>query len=329
MRLPLARGPLSAALTASLSHDEPVPAAAEAEGEEDLQVSLWMLYEQHYRGFDDIDPAKEWDPGLLGLRRDLEYGFERDLRDLTSDVVSGVDTTQGSIVEQLQAIADHQGPPLTRFLQRDATLEQFKEFLVQRSIYHLKESDPHAWVLPRLSGSVKAGFAEIQFDELGAGVPENIHQQMFAAALAEASLDPTYGSYIDRAPADVLAFNNAMSLFGLHRRLRGACVGHLAAFEMTSSQPCRRYAQGAARLGLGPNVIRYFDEHVEADSVHEQIAARNVCGGLVEQEPELRPDILFGAAACILLEEASAAATLEAWNRGDSALVPDPAAAAA
>ena len=41
-----------------------------------------------------------------------------------------------------------------------------------------------------------------------------------------------------------------MSLFGLHRRLRGALVGHLAAFEMTSSIPNRRYGDGLRRLGV-------------------------------------------------------------------------------
>ena len=42
-----------------------------------------------------------------------------------------------------------------------------------------------------------------------------------------------------------------MSLFGLHRRRRGAIVGHLALFEMTSSVPNRRYADGLRRLGFG------------------------------------------------------------------------------
>ena len=64
-----------------------------------------------------------------------------------------------------------------------------------------------------------------------------------------------------------------MTLFGLHRRLRGAIAGHLAAFEMTSSLPNRTYGDGFRRLGFGGDVTGYFDEHVEADAVHEQIAA--------------------------------------------------------
>lgn len=44
-------------------------------------------------------------------------------------------------------------------------------------------------------------------------------------------------AYLDLVPAVTLTSVNTMSFFGLHRRLRGAIVGHLAAFEMTSSLP--------------------------------------------------------------------------------------------
>ena len=43
------------------------------------------------------------------------------------------------------------------------------EYFVHRSIYHLKEGDPHAWLIPRLTGQAKAAFVAIEFDEYGAG----------------------------------------------------------------------------------------------------------------------------------------------------------------
>ena len=64
-------------------------------------------------------------------------------------------------------------------------------------------------------------------------------------------LDDSYGALVDRVPGAVLAGVNAMSMFGLHRRLVGAIVGHLAAFEMTSSIPNRLYGNGLRRLGYG------------------------------------------------------------------------------
>ena len=111
-----------------------------------------------------------------------------------------------------------------------------------------------------------------------------------------------------------------MSMFGLNRRLRGAIVGHLAAFEMTSSIPNRSYGDGFRRHGFGADVTGYFDEHVEADAVHEQIAARDLAGALAEDEPELLPDILFGAAACLTVDGWVGDHILSSWESGRSSL---------
>jgi hypothetical protein len=111
-----------------------------------------------------------------------------------------------------------------------------------------------------------------------------------------------------------------MSLFGLHRRLRGALAGHLAAFEMTSSEPNRRYASGLRRLGGDSAATAFYDEHVTADAVHEQIAAHDLCGSLAASEPGLAPDILFGAAAALLLDARFAGHLLDRWAAGQPSL---------
>ena len=109
-----------------------------------------------------------------------------------------------------------------------------------------------------------------------------------------------------------------MSMFGLNRRLRGAIVGHLAAFEMTSSIPNRQYGDGFRRHGFDDDVTRYFDEHVEADAVHEQIAGRDLAGALAEEHPELLHDTLFGALACLAVNGRAGDHTLGPWVRGES-----------
>ena len=146
----------------------------------------------------------------------------------------------------------------------------------------------------------------------------------FADGQERAQARAQAGAYVDRAPSHVLAASNLMSLFGLHRRLRGALMGHLAAFESTSSLPCRRYSGGAERLGLGEAVTAYFDEHVEADAVHEQLATRTICARLVEQEPSLHRDVLFGASACVRLDALAAAPMIESWQHGRSSLLAPP-----
>jgi hypothetical protein len=188
-----------------------------------------------------------------------------------------------------------------------------RELLSVRTIYHLKESDPTAWVVPRMPVGPQAALMELQYDEYGAGDPNRLHAHLFARGLEACGLRPEYGAYIDDVPREVLEQNNAMSMFGLHRRLRGVALGHLAAFEATSSLPSRRMVQGLDRLGFPLEMIDYYDEHVEADAVHEQLAVRVVCGTLLDAEPALVDDVFFGAFTCLDLEDRFAAAMLDGW----------------
>lgn len=279
--------------------------------EDDLQICLWALYELHFRGFEDVDDGMEWHPSLIELRRSLESSFEHELRDRLPDLDVGVDAPFAESF--FTYVADHDGPSLAAFLQRDANVEQALELFRLRSIYHLKESDPTAWVIPRLSTIPKAALMELLYDEYGCGDPRRLHSALFARGLEACGLRSEYGSYIDDVPMEILQENNAMSLFGLHRRLRGAALGHLAAFEATSSLPSRRIAQGLARLGLPQQMIDYYDEHVEADAVHEQLAVRTICGSLVAEEPALTADVFLGAFTCLDLENRVARRLLDSW----------------
>jgi hypothetical protein len=191
---------------------------------------------------------------------------------------------------------------LSRFLERRADLGQWREFLTHRSVYQLKEADPHAFGIARLPGRAKVALAEIEADEFGGGMPDRMHAALFAKTLRAVGLDDTLGAYLDTAPACTLAHLNVMSLLALHRRWRGALVGHLAAFEMTSSIPNRRYGNGLRRLGFDVDATDYFDAHVEADAVHEQIAAHDLAGGLVADEPELAGDVVFGVRVALALD---------------------------
>ena len=76
------------------------------------------------------------------------------------------------------------------------------------------------------------------------------------------------------------------------------------------------YAKGLRRLGFGEAAWDYFDEHVEADAVHEQIAAHDMAGGLVEAEPQLVADVLFGARVALGLDALVSGHMLTCWQKG-------------
>jgi hypothetical protein len=89
---------------------------------------------------------------------------------------------------------------------------------------------------------------------------------------------------------------------------------------MTSSLPNRAYFNGARRLGVDAGAATFFSEHVEADAVHEQIAAHDLCGSLAAAEPELVADILFGAAAALFVDAIFGEHLLSSWAAGRSSL---------
>ena len=335
MRLPEPRGPLSEALFRDLSTGDALSGATieqtdrfttdDALTDEDLQISLAVCYELHYRGFEGVSEDWEWDPALIRLRGDLERRHLGALRDL----VGPVPVTGEPVDRQLTAlIAADDGPSLSAFMAKQGTLEQWREYLTVRSVYHLKEGDPHTFAIPRLSGRAKAAMVEIQADEYGGGSPQRMHSELFAGLMRDLDLEASYGALWDDAPAAAFASVNTMSLFGLHRRWRGAALGHLACVEMTSSEPSRRYSAGLRRLGFDERVTVFYDEHVEADAVHEQIASVDMCGSLVAEEPDLLPDVLFGAACSLAMDGVAAAHLLGAWESGRSALRRDRALAA-
>jgi hypothetical protein len=294
-------------------------APADPLADEDLQLALYLCYELHYRGLPGVDERWEWEPALLAFRRQLERPFEAALIAAVGEPAG--ETAPEAMDLALRAILDEDdAPALSKRVEREASREQALEFLVHRSAYQLKEADPHSWAIPRLTGAPKAALVEIQSDEYGGGRADRIHARLFAQSMEAVGLDSTYGAYLDHIPGVTLATVNLMSLLGLHRRLRGAIVGHLALFEMSSSLPNGRYARGLRRLGWGDEATEFFDEHVEADAVHENIAAVDLAGGLVRQDPALAADVLWGARALIEVDGRWIRHVVSAWERGESSL---------
>ncbi|MFD3457646.1 iron-containing redox enzyme family protein [Streptomyces sp. NPDC058691] len=331
--LPQERGEVSSAVIASLrggrqvlpgrqriSHCEPYG--------DDLQLALYVLYELHYQGFDGVDEEREWDPALLQLRQGLEERFLCALRAQVPGAGRADDALARILVEPAEGDG---GSSVSHYLRDHGSLTHLREYAALRSLYHLKEADPHAWLIPRLHGPAKAAMVAVEFDEFGAGRSEDIHARLFADLMADLHLDTAYGRYLDAAPTEALAPVNLMSLLGLHRVLRGAAVGHFAALEVTSSPGSRRLAQAMRRLGAGRAAERFYDEHVEADAVHEQVVRHEVIAPLLDAEPHLTADVAFGVEATGLLEDRLGDLLLRAWRGDRTALrtaLPEPAGSA-
>ena len=285
--------------------------------DDDFGLALYTAYELHYRSFGDAADSLEWDPDLLRFRGKLEQAFVQRLFD-----ECGAPCDSGVAVEHdLRMLLDaDSGPQLSAYMANRGTIAEMREFAVHRSAYQLKEADPHTWCIPRLDGAAKAALVQIQADEYGHGEACKMHQRLFVATMQALGLDSTYGAYIDALPGTTLATVNLITLFGLHRRWRGALAGNLTVYEMASVVPMSRYAAALDRLGVAASAREFYDVHVVADAEHQVVARRDLAGNLARDAPGLRADIMFGARATLLVEAAFARQMLDAWAVGASSL---------
>jgi hypothetical protein len=323
--LPRAIGPLSSAVIDTLArgraalHARPIDVGlceADPYGL-DLQLALAVCYELHYRGFAGVNPRWEWNPALLHVRGRIEDAFLSAVRHDVGEI--GPDQTAADTMDALSVEpVDGTGP--SYYLRDTGTWEQMREYFVHRSLYHLKEADPHAFAIPRLIGQAKASFVAVEFDEYGGGRGARVHQQLFADLMDAAGLDSTYLGYLDDVPAEALASVNLMSLFGLHRALRGAAIGHFASTEITSSPGARRLVEALQRMGAPEPCVDFYREHIEADAVHEQVVRTDVVGDLVAREPHLDRDVVFGIRARDVVEDRLATQVMDCWQAGRSSL---------
>ena len=323
--LPEPRGPISMSVIDLLTERAPhhhlmrvVTSLADADPYGiDVQLTLYICYELHYRGFADVDAGWEWNPSLLHLRGRLEELFLAAVSDEVGEIDADASATaelDGLCVEPVEGT----GP--SYYLRDEGSAEQMREYFAHRSLYHLKEGDPHAWTIPRLTGQAKASFVAVEFDEFGGGKGSRLHQQLFADLMAAADLDTSYLGYLPDVPAPTLAVVNLMSMFGLHRRLRGSSVGHFAATEVTSPPGSRRMVQALERFDAPMPCRAFYLEHVEADAVHEQVVRTDVVGDLVAREPQLERDVVFGIRAFDVIEGRLADHLMQCWRDGRPSL---------
>ena len=297
--------------------DPSAVAAADPWGD-DLQLALYVALELGFRGFAGVDDGWELHPATVGAVNALGEAFRAAVAAEVGPVVAG---DAREVQAQFVAMTTGDGPSLSRWMDEAGTIDQLREFAVHRSAYQLKEADQHTLALPRLAaGAGKAAYVEIQADEYGNGRPGAAHQELFAATLRQLGLDDRYGAYLDLLPGPTLATVNLLSYFGRVRRWLGACVGHLALFEMTSVGPMGRYADAVRRLTGSDAAARFYDVHVVADEHHQRLALDELVGPFVAAEPAMAADVVFGARALTVVEGRFTDHLLSCWRRGRTSL---------
>ena len=148
-----------------------------------------------------------------------------------------------------------------------------------------------------------------------------MHSELFAGLMRDLDLDAGYGALWDDAPAAAFASVNTMSLFGLHRRWRGAALGHLAAVEMTSSRAEPPLLGRPAPARASTSGRRSSTTSTWRPTPCTSRSPRSTCAA--RWSPRSRnylPDVLFGAACSLAMDGVTARHLLGAWEAGRSGL---------
>ena len=147
---------------------------------------------------------------------------------------------------------------------------------------------PHTFAIPRLGGRAKAAMVEIQADEYGGGTAARMHSELFGGLMRDLDLDSDLRRPVGRRTRGRLRLGQHDVPVRLHRRCGARpWPPDRRGDDVVGAQP--PVSAGLRGLGFGERTTVFYDEHVEADAVHEQIASVDMCGSLVAEQPDLLP----------------------------------------
>jgi hypothetical protein len=82
------------------------------------------------------------------------------------------------------------------------------------------------------------------------------------------------------------------------------------------------YLRAARRHGGLPALERFYEVHVQVDEHHARLALEGMVAPMVEADPAIAADVVFGAAALSRVEARLADHVLRSWSEGRSSLLP-------
>ena len=214
-----------------------------------------------------------------------------------------------------------EGVSLSRHLEVEADIEEFREFVVHRSLYQLKEADPHSWAIPRLTGAAKTALLEVQADEYGGGRPERMHSRLFAKTMRALGLDDRENAYLDHVPGVTLATVNLMSATrpAAQPARRDRRPPGDVRDDLRPAQPPLRQRAAAPRASARrrPTSTTSTSRPTRCTRTSPPTTSPAAWRARSRSWPS---DILFGARALLYLEDRFARHLLEAWEDGRTSL---------
>ncbi|WP_426043614.1 iron-containing redox enzyme family protein [Caulobacter sp. DWR3-1-2] len=232
----------------------------------------------------------------------LEGEFVEQFRASIAPMVADLPTDPDGFIawfEDLKAFGPGQGDPLFDWLEVEASLEDLKWFLTQEAAGEAGFDDLVALTQVKLSDRAKLELARNYWDEMGRGNANGMHGPMLTRTTAVLGLTPT----IDFTLWQSLALANAMTAFATTRRYTYQSVGALGVVELTAPGRVALVDSGLKRVGVAPEVRKYFALHAVLDVEHSKAWNAEALIPLVTENPDCARHIAEGAVMRLICGE--------------------------
>lgn len=260
--------------------------------------TLYLLGAQ--AGWSPVDAVRdnEHDLTLIALRLELERAFEAQLARVAA-LPEPPPPEPAAVRAWLTDLALERplfdAPSMGAYYREQATLDQLREVVAQRSLFFLKEPDPWTMVIPSLRGKAKAGLIDLILDEYGWGRHDQMHSTVYATLMERLGLDTGHDHYLDQTAWQLLAGLNYQAMLARHRRLCRRMYGYVYLVEADSPGSMRNYLAAYARAGIDdPDVLTFYELHIDADEGHADVALNEVVAPVLDEQPAAAAEIARG-----------------------------------
>lgn len=185
--------------------------------------------------------------------------------------------------------------PIFPFLEKEATLEQMRDFFFQETPLEMLFGDIVGLMLPGLYGGPKMELVRNYWDEVGCGDENRVHRNLRARLMRHLDIPPdAYISQSDRLICQELELINLYLGLAMNRGKLAQLIGVMLTTELVIPGQFNYLIKGWKRLGVDDAMLTYHKEHTTVDEVHAQDLLYRVVMPILKDAPHLMSDIVLG-----------------------------------
>lgn len=226
-------------------------------------------------------------------QRLIENDFLETCRAAEADHAAAAPTDPDAFVAWFVALRDSgpgQQDPLFPWLEREATIDDFRWFLRQEVAGEAGFDDLVALTQLGMPQQAKLELARNYWDEMGRGAASAMHGPMLARLA-----DALEIGHLDDVVPEAVALANLLAGLAFNRRYAFHAVGALGVVELTAPDRTRAVNLGLKRLGIHAKHRQYFAIHATIDIAHSRAWNAEVIAPLVREVPSRAVAIAEGA----------------------------------